>query len=335
MIRAPGILGNLDPDVVARVKAHPAVERVIPVAPRSHMLGAHIPPFTGAEASPFGVYAEDMAYLVALYDLELIEGHLPRPNTNEMVIPETLAQNRNLKVGDVIGDPDQPAYPEASSLPAEFVISGIFARPAVLEDGNWWGFVSLEYLEGLEPFPVPDVPPLIVVPKTGQKDALDDWLEKDVAGEDASVLTHRQQIARIRQSAQSQMFAMALLQSVIAIVTAIALAVLNYIFISQRQPEFGLLHALGHGRRQLVGRVLRETAFTTGIAWSLSVVIILLGMLYLRFGVFGSLGLTFNLFSASPWLYTVPIPVAVLAVTTSSTAWTLSRLDPVAVIERR
>jgi len=335
MVRSPGLVGDLDPGILARVEAHPAVERVFPVAPRAHMLGANIPPFTGGEASPFGVYAEDMAYLVELYGLKLKEGRLPRPGTNEMVIPETLAQNRALEVGDVIGDPDQPAYPGASSLPAQFVISGIFARPVAPEDENWWGFVSLEYLEQLEPFPMPDVPPLLVVPKAGQKGVLDDWLENELAGEDASVLTYRQQVARVRQSAQSQMFAMALLQGAIALVTAISLAVLNYIYTSQRQPEFGVLHALGYGRRQLVGRVLRETAFATGIAWGLSAIIILVGMLYLRFGVFASLGLQFNLFNVSPWLYTLPIPVAVLAVTTGSTAWTLSKLDPVSIIERR
>jgi ABC-type lipoprotein release transport system permease subunit len=276
-----------------------------------------------------------MVYLVALYDLELKEGRLPRPQSNEMIIPEALAQNRDLQVGDVIGDPDQPAYPGASSLPVEFVISGIFARPAASEGGNWWGFVSLEYLERLEPFPMPDRPSLIVVPKAGHKGVLDDWLENELAGKDASVLTHRQQVAHVRQSAQSQMFAMALLQAAIAIVTAIALAVLNYVYISQRQSEFGVLHALGYGRRQLVGRVLRETAFTTAMAWGFSVIIILGGMLYLRFGVFASLGLTFNLLNASPWLYTIPIPVTVLAVTTGSTARTLSKLDPVTIIERR
>jgi tellurite resistance protein TehA-like permease len=85
----------------------------------------------------------------------------------------------------------------------------------------------------------------------------------------------------------------------------------------------------------LVGRVLCETAFTAGIAWGLSAVIILAAMLYLRFGVFAPMGLTFDLFNASPWLYTLPIPVAVLAATTGTTARTLSKLDPVAIIERR
>jgi ABC-type lipoprotein release transport system permease subunit len=335
IVRSPGIIQNLDPGLVAQVKTHPAVERVIPTAPRSHMLGAYIPPFTSVEVNPFAVYAEDMAYLVELYGLDLKQGHLPRPNTNEMVIPETLAQNRDLEVGDVIGDPDQPAYPGASSLPAEFVISGIFARPSEPKDGEGWGFFSLEFLKSHQVYPIPDSPPLIVVPKAGQKETLDDWLENELAAGGASVLTHRQQVARVQQSAQNQMLEMALLQSVIAIIAALALAVLNYVFISQRQAEFGVLHALGYGRLRLVWRALRETAFTTGTAWGLSALIGLIELLYLRFGVFAPLGLTFNLFNLSPWLYTLPIPVVVLAVTGGTTVWTLSKLDPVSIIERR
>ena len=335
IVRSPGVVQNLDPGVVARVKAHPTVERVIPVAPRVHMLSATIPPFTSAEASPFGVYAEDMAYLVELYGLELKQGHLPRPGTNEMVIPETLAQNRDLEVGDVIGDPDQPAYPGASSLPVELVVSGIFARPRAPEDGSGWGFVSLEFLEAYEPFPIPDLLPLIVVPRAGLKGALDDWLENELAGVDASVLTYRQQVSRIQNKARQDMLSMALLEGVIAVVAAIGLAVLNYIFTSQRQSEFGVLHALGYGRRQLVRRVLGETAFTIAAAWGLSAIVTLIGMLCLRFALFAPRGLTFDLFNLTPWLYTLPIPVAVLAVTTGTTARTLSKLDPVSIIERR
>jgi len=299
------------------------------------MLQASIPPFTSSEASPFGIYAADMAYLIELYGLELKEGHLPRPGTNEMVIPETLAQNRDLEVGDVVGNPDRPAYPGASSLPAEFVISGIFAQPNTPDDGIGWGFVSLEFLENNEPFPLPDILPLIIAPKAGQKAALDDWLEKELAGVDASVLTHRQQVTAVQEKARQDMLGMALLEVVIGIVAAIGLSVLNYVYISQRQSEFGVLHALGYGRLHLVGRVLGETAFVTGIAWGATAILCLVGMLCLRFVVFAPQGLTFDILNFTPWLYTLPIPVAVLAVTTGTTAWTLSRLDPMSIIERR
>jgi ABC-type lipoprotein release transport system permease subunit len=335
IVRSPGIVQGLDPSIVAQVEAHPTVERVIPVAPRSHMLSVNIPPFTTADASPFGVYTEDMAYLVELYGLELERGHLPRPDSNEMVIPQALARNRDIQVGDVIGAPDQPAYPGAPSLPVEFVVSGIFAPPKTAQDGSGLGFVSLEYLKSQEPFPVPDVLPLIVVPKVGQKRALDDWLEKELAAVDASVLTHRQQLSRIQNKARQDMLAMALLEGVIALVAATGLTVLNYIFTSQRLSEFGVLHALGYGRRQLVRRVLGETAFTTGTALGLSAIIGITGMLCLRYAVFAPRGLTFDLLTITPWLYTLPIPTAVLTVTGATTARTLSKLDPISIIERR
>jgi hypothetical protein len=52
-------------------------------------------------------------------------------------------------------------------------------------------------------------------------------------------------------------------------------------------------------------------------------------------GVFTPLGLRLNLFNLTPWLFTLPIPVAVLAVTTGTIARTLAKLDPVSIIERR
>jgi ABC-type lipoprotein release transport system permease subunit len=327
---------SLDASTVTQVRTHPAVKRVIPVAPRNATLSVHIPPFTtSSAASPFGVYAEDMAYLVELYGLELKEGHLPRPRTNEMVIPESIAQNRDLLIGDVIGDPDHPAYPGAYALNTEFVISGIFARPSAPEDENWLGFVSLEFLESHQDSLVPDIPPLFIVPKAGQKEALDDWLENELAGRDVSVLTWRREAARAQENSRNMMLIYALLESVIAIVAATALAVLNYIFISQRRSEFGVLHALGYGRLRLVWRAVGETAFTAGVAWVFSAILFLIGLLCLQSFVFTPLGLRLDPFNPAPWLFTLPIPVVVLAVTGGTIAWTLSKLDPVSIIERR
>ena len=335
IIRSPGMVQSLDPGIPAQVKAHTAVKRVIPIAPRYSMLNVYIPPFNSAEASPFGVYSGDMAYLVELYGLELKEGNLPRPGTNEMVIPETLAQNRGLEVDDVIGDPLHPAYPNAQSLPTEFVISGIFAKPSRSKEENGWAFISLEYLEEINIYDIPDVPPMIVVPKEGQKDTLDKWLVNEIGGVDVSVVTQASEIVRIENIARQDMLSIAMLEVGITIVAAVGLAILNYIFIAQRHSEFGVLNALGYDRLQLVRRVLGETAFLVGIAWGISVVVGLGGMLILRFALYAPLGLTFDLLNITPWLYTLPIPIAVLVVTTATIARPLSRLDPVEVIERR
>jgi hypothetical protein len=53
-----------------------------------------------------------------------------------------------------------------------------------------------------------------------------------------------------------------------------------------------------------------------------------------QYGVYTSAA-GLNFFNPTPWLFTLPIPVAVLAASAGTIGWTLSRLDPVAIIERR
>jgi hypothetical protein len=45
--------------------------------------------------------------------------------------------------------------------------------------------------------------------------------------------------------------------------------------------------------------------------------------------------MSLDLTNTTPWLFTLPIPVAVVAASAGTIACALSQLDPVAVIERR
>jgi len=297
-------------------------------------MGISIPPQPNYPVEGYGVTAEDMAYLVELYHLELAEGHLPRPNTNEIVIPWTFAQNRDIQVGDVIGDRAHPIHPDAPTLPSELVVSGIFAPTENLAAEPWFSFMSLEFVEKYPDSWKAD-PSLIVVPRAGQKAALDAWLESQIAGERHLVFTYGNQQALFQKQGRMLLIGMGLMESVVAIVAALALAGLDYIFVTQRQTEFGVLNALGFGRLQLVGRIVRETLFTTGAAWLAAMLGCALILLYLQFGVYTPAGLKLNFFNPIPWLYTLPVPVAVLAVSAVTIARMLSRLDPVAIIERR
>ncbi len=100
-------------------------------------------------------------------------------------------------------------------------------------------------------------------------------------------------------------------------------------------PEFGVLNALGFGHLQLVWRVARETAAVVVAAWLLSLALCAAGLLSMQFGLYAPLGFRLDFFNPTPWLFTLPIPVAVLAASAGTIAWTLARLDPVAIIERR
>ena len=327
---------HMDMGIIAQVRTHSTIDRVIPCVQMT-MVDITIPPFEQANINPYGVYAEDMTYLITLYDLKLKEGHLSRSNTNEIVIPEIVAQNRNLQIGDVIGSREHPAYPGAMALPTEFVISGILARATTPEDENWLAFVSLEFLQDHEGFSfLRLLDHFLVVPKADQKATMDDWLETELSSiSEMRVITYRQSLINARASTRTSLLTMALVESCIAVVAALALAVLNIISVAQRQVEFGLLHALGRARPWLVWRTVRETAFTTGVAWSNSAFVCLTGLVVLQLHVFTPLGLRLNLFNLTPWLFTLPIPVAVLIASAGTVSRTLLKLDPVAVIERR
>jgi putative ABC transport system permease protein len=324
----------LETTAIAQIRAHPAVERVIPIIVFSP-LGIFIPPpASNYPVEAYGVAAEDMAYLVELYGLELAEGHLPRPNTNDIVIPWTVAQNRDIQVGDVIGNRNHPVHPDAPTLPSELVVSGIFAPAENPADDIWLSFMSLEFAENYPDSWKVDLS-LIVVPKTGQGAALNAWLESQVAGENRLVFTYNNQQALFQRQASTILFSLSLVESIIALVAALALAGLNYIFVVQRQAEFGVLNALGFSRLRLVGRIVRETLFTVGAAWLVAMLGCAVALLGLQYGLYIPSGLKLNLFNLTPWFYTLPVPAVVLAVSAGAVAWALSRLDPVAIIERR
>jgi ABC-type lipoprotein release transport system permease subunit len=323
--------GPLGETLINRIRTYPATAKVIPVYDFSPFKIAIPPMFPDHPIETLAVTAEDMAYLVDLYHLELAEGRLPQPNSNEIVLPWAVAKNRDIQVGDIIGSREHPVYPDAPTLPIELVVSGIFAPAETHAEETWLSFMSLEFVDAYRETDLS----LIVVSQPGQKVTLDGWLENSIASDDQSVYTyHNQQIA-FQKEMKSMLITFSLMVGIILLVAILVLAGLLYIFVSQRTVEFGILNALGFRRRQLTGRIVRETLFASGTAWVAAVAVCLLVLYALQRLVFDPVGLRFEYFSLTPWLFTLPAPAAMLLVAVSITNSMLSRLDPISIIERR
>jgi ABC-type antimicrobial peptide transport system permease subunit len=138
-----------------------------------------------------------------------------------------------------------------------------------------------------------------------------------------------------RYKARQNMFSIAYLEIGLAFVSAIGLAILNHVFTSERHMEFGVLYALGFNRKQLVRRLLGETSYIIGITWGINALLFLAAMIGFQYGLYKPMGLTFNIFELTPWLYTLPIPIAMLASSTLTTFRMLSKLDPISIVDRR
>jgi len=87
------VAGNsFDPGVTAQVRAHPAVARVVPAVQLWPMV--EVPPLNRTTVRVYGVSEDDMPVLINLYGVQLEEGRLPRPRSNEIVLSKSIALNR-------------------------------------------------------------------------------------------------------------------------------------------------------------------------------------------------------------------------------------------------
>jgi ABC-type lipoprotein release transport system permease subunit len=320
----PGVGRAVDPGVTGQIRSHPAVAQTISVTPLR--LAISVPPATETFATIYGVSEDELPYLVDLFQMHLKEGRLPRARSNEIVLPETLALNRDLRVGDTVG---RPVYERDDDIPTEMVVVGILSTSDVS-----LGFVSSEYLGSHQLYASRPVH-LFVVPAEGRKAELDSWLEENVASRQTLVETYGARWRDVQQATRSLLLLLAAVESVVAAVAAIALAALNYIFFAQRREEFGVLHAVGRSRPWLLLRTTRETISVVAIAWLIGAVVCVVSLMYAQTNVYAPMGLSMNLFSLSPWLFTLPIPLAVIAASVGTIGRMLSRLDPVSLIERR
>jgi ABC-type antimicrobial peptide transport system permease subunit len=326
---------------------HPDVAHVVPTIQLGLLID--IPPFNRNHAALFGVSQEDLPLLLDLYGVTVEEGRLPQPRTNEIVVSRGIAVNRSLGVGDVVG---RPAYELDHDIPIEMEVVGILSTPSVpgspvtsalgeafplllpAPDDLWLGFASYEYLSNHELYTSRSVD-LLIVPREGRRAELDRWLEDTVASDQVLVLTHGKLMQSHRQDVQLLLLLVSLVEGLIAIVAALALAILGYIFIAQRQEEFGILAALGHSRRWLVVRTLGESVAVVIVAWLMGAVVCLGGLIYLHAGYFVPKGMSLDFFNPVPWVSTLPLPLTIVLVSAGLVIWMLSRLDPVSIIERR
>jgi hypothetical protein len=330
---------EIPPDVVAQIRAHSAVAHVIPVKTLSMVI--NIPMYGELTSMPvYAVREQDLSILLDAYSLRLGEGELVQPRSGHVVLTSALARNRNLDVGSVIGYPVN----ERDEIPTELIVVGLLesTKPALVERAGydvppmprWVGFASYEYVDGHERYTGTPTH-MLVIPVEGRDSEVETWLRETVASPRVEIETLDKSYRRWQGLVQISQMITDIGIVILTVAAGLALTILNYIFFTQRRDEFGTLHAVGHSRATLLTRALRESVSITAVAWLVGAAICITGVICFQTYIYTPLGTSVDLTNPTPWLFTLPIPIAVVGASASTIAWALSRLDPVAVIERR
>lgn len=270
-----------------------------------------------------GLGQDDMRYFLDRMSSRGVAGRLPEPGQPEALVSEPVARNLGLRRGSLLLGPVQ----DGAYSPEEVRVVGI------ADSDEWFMVTPIEY-QRRHHFPPIDV--LLVFARDLQDQAeLDAWAVKAFKGERAQVFVY-QELERDTQEMFRILYK--ILNVVIAtlvLVITLMMAMLMNIYQSQRLPEYGLLQALGYTRRQLLGRAFGETLAVVLGGWVLGLVVAYSLLLVVRAQLMAPQAFALDPLDRMAFLYTIPIPVAILAAG-ALTVWSrFRRFDPVSVVERR
>ncbi len=316
----------LDPGTVSRIRTHPDVARVI----QEKGLSLELPPFIG-EHHLFGVSQADMQALMDATDLRLKEGRLLQPRSNELVLTEEMAAAIGLQIGDQLDDTrgrDSTGESWYEAILTPLVLVGVLEGPVRL------GFVFYEYVSSHGAFSAPWAPGLVVVAHPGQKAQVDTFLKTEIASGQSGVMTRRLLTERPAGLSAMLYLVFGIVDLMVAAVMALVVGAIHQISQARRLAEFGVLNALGHSKSRLIRRASLEAVAMAGSDWVLGLALAWLLFVLLRLGFYAPRGMPLDLANLTPIWFSLPIPLATIAVVALSTRRTFTRLDAVAIVER-
>ncbi|MBL8065563.1 MAG: ABC transporter permease [Chthonomonadaceae bacterium] len=265
----------------------------------------------------------DMRSYAARLGATKLTGRWPRKGEPEAVVSEPILKNMQLKMGSAILKPeDSNNY---SPKPVKIV--------GVLRTDQWLAMMPIEYHRANH-FPPIDL--LVVMAKSlDEQDKLDHWIYERFKGMQARVFAYFKLEEETTEMFKILYSILNVVIGLLVIVITLMMALLMNIYQSQRVQEFGLLQAIGLSRNTLLRRILAESAIVVFLGWVMGLVSSLAFLSLIRKVLFDPRAFMLDPFDRTAYLYTVPVPIVIFAVS-ALTIWTkFHKFDPVGVVERR
>ncbi len=270
-----------------------------------------------------GLTQDDMRYYAARQMTKKIEGRYPNPGAPEALISRPVAKNLNLKIGSTILKPDD--IENYAPVPVKVV--------GIAETERWYMIDSIEFQRD-NYFPRID-DALIFAKNSTDQNKLDHWVVDKFKGQRPVIFAYFQIEKSTREMFATLYMILNVVIGALAIVITFMMGMLMNIYQTQRLVEFGLLQAIGYTKKQLLQRVLAESAAVITLGWVLGL-ICTYGLLNVANVVLMQPKAFFiDVFDRQAYAYTIPIPFCILVVASFTVILRFRKFDPVGVVERR
>lgn len=278
-------------------------------------------------SEPRRVYAlsnEDIAYVLDNLNLRLLAGQLPEPGTNQIVLHESIAKSRHLRIGSQVGQElDASDY-----LWGLFEVSGIMSGPIPI------GVASLEFFKQQWMFDIGDNAFALMTFPRGDIAAMNQSLDATISDR----LTIRDlEYASETYNEESREMDLLLWILNLAIIGIISLStgMLNTIHFLNRMKEYGVMFMIGLDYVSLLRRTLAEVAILSFVGFAGGTALSWLLTWAISTQVFAPRGIPIQVYSMRYVSFTLPIPVFLALFSFLTIRWHIKKLDVIAIIEGR
>ena len=236
--------GNeLDPAILAQIRAHPSVERVMPTT----SLPIAINTLIGNDTFDLlAVRDADIAPLLAKSGVTISAGRSIRPRSSEVMLSVELARNLGLQVGDQIGGAVNTS--NYSFLREPLTVVGLLTGETRL------GLISYEYVSSHELYRAQATYGVLVTAKPGQATVLDDFLVNTIGSPSTEVYTLRRFLAQRSATIRALIAVFGPIALVITVVLTVVTAVIKQLELARRLAEFGTFAVIGYSKNGAIGR---------------------------------------------------------------------------------
>jgi ABC-type antimicrobial peptide transport system permease subunit len=312
----------IDKKLIKSITDNESVERIIPTI-FDYGIRYSIPGAAdSAEALPIRIADRD--YFMRKLGIKLIAGELPREGLKEIAINKDIAKNRNVKIGDMVGD----SVNKFDDLPGEYLVVGLLSSDTLVSILSVNESIYPDYKDEAHIMELS----FYVFPKAGKKAVLDKYissLPKDkvrISTED-SVMKQFQ-----RSSAALKVIDIIAILSIIVMVITVGSS--KYAQYINRKEELGLLNAIGYNKNQILVKTFKEVVAINLFGFILGILLGIMVSLGLDKSLWSPKGAAGLLYTNKGFIVAMFVPMFTILFSIIPINNLINKLDPIKMIEK-
>lgn len=273
-------------------------------------------------ASILGIRSVDIDYVMKKHNIILKEGRLPLENNKEVALDYRMSKNKNVKIGDIIGN----SVDKNDSLNGEYKVVGI------VEGDGYLSFMP--YNTNVASNTNDEIivkSSMLVFSKENKVQEVDDLL-LSLPKEVVAVMTLSGIIKSYYEGAKV-MNTLDMICMLAIIVMVISVGSSKYVQFFSRKQEIGILNAMGYTKMQLMKKSFWEVFIINLLGFILGIIAGWLSSIVINDGAFGAVGGVSIHFSSKAFLMALYIPLFTTLFTLIPVNRLISKLDPIVMIE--